>query len=126
VSAGGSGLTACELITQQDASTAIGKSVGQGTPGGSAALSECIYDDGGLIVGMKENSKTFYDKQLSTVQGKGVPELHGIGDSAFKAGTDQNCTLLMIKGTTILSVLVSEPKAQDVCLAVAKIGASKM
>ena len=60
------------------------------------------------------------------MQAKGLPEVHGLGDSAFKAGTDQNCTLLMIKGTTILSILVGEPKAQDVCLAVAKIGASKM
>jgi hypothetical protein len=126
VNPGGSGLTACQLITEQDASTAIGKAVGQGTPGGSAALSECIYDDGGLIVGMKENSKTFYANSLAGAQSKGVHELSGIGDSAFKAGTDQNCTLLMIKGTTILSILVGEPKAQNVCLAVAKIGASKM
>jgi hypothetical protein len=126
VKPGGSGLTACELITEQDASAALGRAAGHGTPGGSAALSECIYDDGGLIVGMKTDSRAYYDKQLSTAQAKGVPEVHGIGDSAFKAGTDQSCTLLFIKGTTIVSILVGEPSAQNVCVAVAKTGASKL
>jgi hypothetical protein len=126
VKPGGSGLTSCELITEQDASAALGRTAGHGTPGGSAALSECIYDDGGLIVSMRTDSKAYYDKSLATAKAKGVLEMHGLGDSAFKAGNDEDCTLLMLQGTTIVSILVSEPKAQDVCVAVAKTGASKL
>ena len=126
VNPGGSGLTACAVITQQDASAALGRASGQGIAGGGAALSECIYDGGALIIGMKADSKTYYDSQLSTVRAKGVRILSGIGDSAFKTGTDENCVLLMLKGTTIVSVLFSGPSAQDVCVAVAKTGASKM
>jgi hypothetical protein len=126
VNPGGSGLTSCALITEQDASAALGRASGHGTAGGTAALSECIYDDGALIISMRTDSKTLYDKSLASAQAKGSPEMHGIGDSAFKTGTDENCVLLMLKGTTIVSVLFSGPSAQDVCVAVAKTGASKM
>jgi hypothetical protein len=126
VKAGGSGLTACGLITEKDASAALGRAAGHGTAGGTAALSECIYDQGSLIVSMKTDSKAIYDKQLSTVRAKGVPEVPGIGDSAFKTGNDQACTLLFIKGTTIVSILFNGTGAQDACITVAKIGASKL
>src|SRR6266404_5513257 len=46
VTNGGSGMTACGLITEQDASAALGRAAGQGTAGGTAALSECIYAPG--------------------------------------------------------------------------------
>ena len=126
VNPGGSGLTACAVITEQDASAALGRASGHGTAGGSAALSECIYDDGALIIGMKKNSKTYYDTQLSTARAKGVPEVHGIGDSAFTQGNGQSCTLLFIKGTTILSILYTGTGSQNVCVKIAKTGASKM
>jgi hypothetical protein len=126
VNSGGSGLTSCALITEQDASAALGRASGHGTAGGTAALSECIYDDGALIISMRTDSKTLYEKSLASAQAKGVPEVHGIGDSAFKSGTDENCVLLMLKGTTIVSVLFNGASAQDVCVAVAKTGASKM
>ena len=124
--AGGSGMTACRLITEQDASAALGKAAGQGTAGGTAALSECIYADGGLIVSMKTDSKALYDKSRSGARAKGVPDLPGIGDSAFKAGTDQSCTLLFLKGTTLVSILFSGAGAQAGAVEVAKTAASKL
>ena len=126
VNPGSSGLTSCALITEQDASAALGRASGHGTAGGTAALSECIYDDGALIISMRTDSKALYAKSLASAQAKGVPEVHGIGDSAFKSGTNVNCVLLMLKGTTIVSVLFNGASAQDVCVAVAKTGASKM
>ena len=75
---------------------------------------------------MRTDSKALYAKSLASAQAKGVPEVHGIGDSAFKSGTNANCVLLMLKGTTIVSVLFNGASAQDVCVAVAKTGASKM
>ena len=60
---GGGGLTACGLITEQDATTALGRAAGHGTAGGTAALSECIYDQGALIISMKTDSKALYDAE---------------------------------------------------------------
>jgi hypothetical protein len=126
VKAGGSGMTACGLITEQDASAALGRAAGQGTAGGTAALSECIYAQGSLIVSMKTDSKVFYETSRAQAKAKGVPDLPGIGDSAFKAGTDQFCTLLFLKGTTLVSILFGGTGAQADAVAVAKIAASKL
>jgi hypothetical protein len=126
VNAGGSGMTACGLITEQDASAALGTAAGRGTPGGTAALSECIYADGALLVSMKTDSKALYDQSLAGARAKGLPNLAGIGDSAFKSGTDKFCALLFIKGTTLVSVLLNATNAQDRAVAVAKIAASKL
>jgi hypothetical protein len=126
VQAGGSGMTACGLITEQDASAALGRAAGRGTAGGTAALSECIYADGALLVSMKTDSKALYDKSLTAAQAKGVPTLPGIGDSAFKSGTDKFCALLFIKGTTLVSVLLGGTDAQNAAVSVAKIAAAKL
>ena len=126
VNAGGSGMTACGLITEQDASGALGVAAGHGTAGGTAALSECIYDQGALIVSMKTDSKALYDRSRIAALGKGSPNVPGVGDSAFKSGTDKFCSLLFLKGTTLVSILVGETGAQTVAVAVAKIAASKL
>jgi hypothetical protein len=126
VNAGGSGMTACGLITEQDASAALGTAAGRGTPGGTAALSECIYADGALLVSMKTDSKALYDQSLAEARAKSVPNLPGIGDSAFKSGTGKFCDLLFIKGTTLVSVLLNATNAQDRAVAVAKIAASNL
>jgi hypothetical protein len=119
-------MTACGLVTEQDASAALGRAAGHGTAGGTAVLSECIYDGGALIVSMKTDAKALYAKSRAEAQAKGVPDVPGIGDSAFKAGTDKFCTLLFIKGTTLVSVLLGGTGAQDAAVAVAKSAASKL
>jgi hypothetical protein len=126
VNAGGSGMTACGLITEQDASAALGAAAGRGTAGGTAALSECIYAGGALLVSMKTDGKAPYDQALAGARAKGLPNLPGIGDSAFKSGTDKFCALLFIKGTTLVSVLLNASNAQDEAVAVARVAASKL
>jgi hypothetical protein len=126
VNADGTGMTACGLITEQDASAALGTAAGRGTAGGTAALSECIYADGALLVSMKTDSKALYDQSLAGARAKGLPNLPGIGDSAFKSGTDKFCALLFIKGTTLVSILLGAADAQDRAVAVAKVAASKL
>jgi hypothetical protein len=124
--AAGVGLTACGLITQQDATTAIGSTVGPGTAGGTAALSECIYGDGALIVGMKADSKAFYEQSQTDAQARGATNVAGVGDGAFEAGAGQTTTLLFLKGTTIVSIILSAPGAKDAAVAVAKVAAAKL
>jgi hypothetical protein len=124
--AGGGGLTACALITPQDATTAIGSTVGPGTPGGTAALSECIYGDGALIVGMRTDSKAFYEQSQTAATAKGATNVSGVGDGAFEAGAGQVTTLLFLKGTTIVSIILSAPGAKEAAVTVAKVAAAKL
>ena len=119
-------MTACALITEQDASAALGRAAGPGTGGGTAAASECIYDQGSLIVSMRLASKAFYDTSHAQAKAKGASDVPGIGDSAFEAGPDRFCTLLFLKGTTLVSILFGGPGAQAHAVAVAKVAASKL
>lgn len=121
-------VTACELVNQSDASTIIGSAVGAGTAGGTAALSECIYDDGALIVGVKADSTTFYNTSHSAAVGRGAKDVPDIGDSAFVAGAkdDTECTLMFLKGTTLVSIIYGGPGAQAAAVATAKVAAAKL
>jgi hypothetical protein len=123
---GGDGPLACGLISEQDASTAIGHDAGAGTSGGTAALSECLFDGSTLVVGLRKDSKSFYDESYADARGKGATDLPGVGDSAFEAGPDDHCTLLLLKGTTIVSILLNAPNAQAAAAALAKVAASKL
>jgi hypothetical protein len=124
---GGGGLTACDIVSEQDATTAMGSAAGPGTAGGTAALSECIYADGALIVGMKPDSKALYDSSHDGALAKGAKAVPGVGDSAFLAVIDgQHCTLEFLKGTTLVSIIFSGPSAEDGAIEVAKTAASKI
>ncbi|HEY0937422.1 MAG TPA: hypothetical protein VGD91_27240 [Trebonia sp.] len=75
---------------------------------------------------MKTGGKALYEKSRAQAKAKGVPDLPGIGDSAFKAGTDQSGTLLFLKGTTLVSILFGGTAAQASVVAVARIAARKL
>jgi hypothetical protein len=127
VTSGGSGLTACTLITEQDASAALGRAAGHGTAGGTAALSECIYDSGSLIVSMKTESKALYDSAYTQAQAKGATDVPSVGDSAFQYGASTTFSgIEFLKGTTLVSIIADGTGARDAALAAAKVAASKL
>jgi hypothetical protein len=127
VKPGASGMTACGLVTEQDASAALGRAAGHGTAGGTAALSECIYDNGSLIVSMKTDSKALYDTSYAQAHAKGAADVPSVGDSAFQysAGTAFS-GVEFLRGTTLVTVLAGGTGAGDAALAAAKIAASKL
>jgi hypothetical protein len=124
---GGSGVTACGLITEQDASAALGRAAGNGTAGGTAALSECIYDSGSLIVSMKADSKALYDSAYTQAKAKGATSVPSVGDSAFQYGTGATFSgVEFVKGTTLVSIIAGGTGAPGAALAAAKVAASKL
>ncbi len=126
---GGGAQTACDLVTEQDATTAIGAASGPGTPGGGSALSECLFDDGALVVSMKTDAKAFYDQSRASVVAKGeFVDLPDVGDGGFEAGRGPDATLLFIKGTTIVSILLNRDSgdAQAPAIALAKSAATHL
>jgi hypothetical protein len=127
VKPGASGMTACGLVTEQDASAALGRAAGHGTAGGTAALSECIYDNGSLIVSMKTDSKALYDTSHAQAHAKGAADVPSVGDSAFQYGTGTAFSgVEFLKGTTLVTVLAGGAGAGNAALAAAKIAASKL
>jgi hypothetical protein len=127
VKPGGSGMTSCDLVTEQDASAALGRAAGPGTAGGTAALSECIYDSGSLIVSMKTDSKALYDTSHAQAHAKGAADVPSVGDSAFQYGTGTAFSgVEFLKGTTLVTVLAGGAGAGNAALAAAKIAASKL
>ena len=117
-------MTACRLVTEQDASAALGRAAGRGTAGGTAALSECIYDNGSLIVSMKTDSKALYDTSYAQAHAKGAADVPSVGDSAFQysAGTAFS-GVEFLRGTTLVTVLAGGAGAGNAALAAAKIAA---
>ena len=119
----GGSMTACGLVTEQDASAALGRAAGHGTAGGTAALSECIYASGALIVSMKTDSKALYDTSHTQAHAKGAADVPGVGDSAFQysAGTAFS-GVEFLRGTTLVTVLAGGTGAGDaLCLEVGKV-----
>jgi hypothetical protein len=119
---GGGATVACDLITEQDASAAIGSPAGPGTPGGTAALSECIFDDGSLIVSMKRPGRDLYDSSRAQLQGKPFLDVPDVGDGGFSTGSGQHVTLEFVKGDTLVSILLgtTDPSPTDAIIALAK------
>ena len=75
---------------------------------------------------MKTDAKAQYDTSHATAIGRGATDLPGVGDSAFEAGTAENCTLFLLKGTTLVSILFGGPDAQTVAVRVAKMASAKL
>jgi hypothetical protein len=122
---GGTGLVACDLLTEADATAAIGEASGPGTPGGGPALSECLFDDGALIVSMKTDSKAMYDQERAGLHAGKWTDLPDVGDGGFAGGAEQNVALAFIKGTTLVSILLNavDGSPMDHAVALAKIAA---
>jgi hypothetical protein len=79
-----------------------------------------------LIVGMKTNGKALYDQSHAAAHARGATNVTGVGDSAFQAGAKGVSTLEFLKGTTLVSIILSGPGAQDAAVAVAKVAASEI
>ncbi len=125
---GGGDLMACGLITEQDATTAIGSPAGPGTSGGTPALSECVFDDGALIISMKTQAKALYDTSRAKLPAGRFTDVPGVGDGAFETGGGKAplVTLEFYKGTTLVSILFTpdDGSPADAVITIAKIAAS--
>jgi hypothetical protein len=122
-----SDLMACGLITEQDATTALGNPSGPGTSGGSPAFSECVFDKGALIISMKTQAKALYDTSRAHLPAGRFTDVAGVGDGAFETGGGKSLiTLEFYKGTTLVSILFAPGAGapKDAVIAVAKIAAS--
>jgi hypothetical protein len=125
---GGRSSVACDLVTEQDATTAIGSPAGPGTPGGTAALSECLFDEGALIVSLKRPGKDVYDSSRAQLKAGQFTDVPDIGDGGFETGTGQNAILEFYRGDVLVNILLAttDPSPKDAIIALAKIAAAHL
>ena len=123
---------ACTLVTEQDASTALGTTSGLGKEAGSSHSSQCVYGDGALIITTDDQGKTSFDTQRSAITAapKGSwKDISGVGDRAFEAHAGPEVTVTFYKGTIMVSIILSgsSPHAPtSAAIAVAKSAASRL
>ena len=104
------GVSACTLVTEQDASTALGAAAGPAKSAVVAGGSRCIYGNGALIVSTDAQGKTAYDKGRAAI--KSAPsgtwaQVSGLGDGAFVAHGGPIASVEFYKGTTMVSIILS-------------------
>jgi hypothetical protein len=97
----------CGLVTQQEASTAIGAAAG---PGDSSA--GCVYTgpaDETLSAVIIVGNKTEIDQVKASLVGTpGYQDIPGVGDSAFMKSGDGGGQFYCVKGTRVLMLTLSK------------------
>lgn len=109
--AGPAGVTsACTLVTEQDASTALGTASGRGEETTSTHSSQCVYGQGALIVTTDDQGKTEFETQRSALSAAPAGSWHditGIGDGAFEAHAGPEATVTFYKGEIMVSIILA-------------------
>jgi hypothetical protein len=125
---GGGSSVACDLITEQDASTAIGSPAGPGTPGGTAALSECVFDESALVISMKRPGKELYDSSRAQLKAGQFTDVPDVGDGGFETGSGQHVILEFYRGDVLVNILLAttDPSPKDAIIALAKVAAAHL
>jgi len=106
-------VSACALVTEQDASTALGTASGAGTsaPSRSPHYSQCNYDSGALIVTVNDLGRSLYDKTRASIS-RHAPagvwsDVTGLGNAAFESHAGPSSYVTFYKGTTFVSIILT-------------------
>ncbi len=125
----------CSVITEQEASTALGADPGPGqeTPPGVGGLGTCVYGAGSSVVRLSVDAsgvgKAIYDGDRSSYPSGSTTDVPGVGDGAFEITTSgSQRTVYFYKGSTFVSITLGTDattgpsKDQVVVLATAAAG----
>ena len=120
----------CSVVTEQEASTALGADPGAGqeTPPGAAGLGTCVYGAGSSVVRLSVDAsgvgKAIYDGDRSSYPSASATDVPGVGDGAFEITTSASqVTVYFYKGGTFVSITLgaaattAPPKDQVIALA---------
>ncbi len=127
---GGNVADPCALVTQDEATAAIGKPSGPGVPGGTADVRQCVYGNGVLVVDIDGTGKDGYDSNHSALtQGPAGSwqDVSGIGDGAFEVNGGPTALVYFYKGTTQVEIILqgSLSAPTDAAITVARAAAAR-
>jgi hypothetical protein len=126
---------ACSVVTEQEASTALGADPGPGqeTPPGAGGAGGCVYGAGSSVVRVTVDAsgvgKAIYDGDRSSYPSASATDVPGVGDGAFEITTSASqVTVYFYKGGTFVSITLDTaattgpPKDQVIALATTAAG----
>ncbi len=133
----GGATIACALVTEQDATAALGKDPGPGSKFESHGSTQCQYGSAQtafLLVNLTpSHGRAGYDHIHNNPSGRAtvhVVDLTGVGDRAFEVAQHNSVGIVFSKGDAVVAVSLliraatSPPAGQ--ALALAKIAASRL
>ena len=123
---------ACTLVTESDATTALGSAAGAGRETTSAHSSQCVYGAGAIIVTTDDRGKASFDTQHAAVKVSPAgtwSDVNGLGEGAFEAHAGPESTVTFYQGKIMVSILLSGAAGQsstDAAIALAKAAAAHL
>jgi hypothetical protein len=98
----------CGLVTEDEATTAVGRPAGPGVPGGgSAQAPQCMYGNGALIVIATNTGKAEYDSNHQAMAPAGTSQdVSGVGDGAFEVSGGPTALVYFYKGPTLVEIML--------------------
>jgi hypothetical protein len=132
-SGSGARLAACTLITEQDASSALGAPAGAAVVKNVPHASQCVFGSAGaLTVTEDESGKTSYDRgraALASAPAGSWSEVSGVGDAAFTLRTGGVVYVDFYKGGTHVTIVLAEATGAvptDAPVTLAKAAAARL
>lgn len=126
---------ACALVTQQEATTALGTDPGPGQESTTGTVGNCVYGAASSVVRVSVDpvpGKAAYDNARSTVTSANpasVVDVPGVGDGAFETPSGASeATVYFYKGDTYVEITLGvaaatgPPKDQVIALATTAAG----
>jgi hypothetical protein len=116
----------CALITEQEASTALGADPGPGEDTSSHGASSCVYGTAPMIVTVNlvpSRGKAAYDQLRARAPAGRIVDIAGIGDAAFGTTSGPAAGVDFYKGDAFVAVVLvaglagTTPKDQAIVLA---------
>lgn len=118
---GGNPPDACGLISEADASTAIGAPSGPGVANGSPDAPQCLYGNGVLIIDVVTAARADYDALHSTMTvgpAGSWQDVSGLGDAAFEVSGGPSALVYFYQGTLLIEIILGGRLAPPVDAAI--------
>jgi hypothetical protein len=136
-SSAGADIGACSLITEQDATTAMGDDPGRGNASGSHGATACTYGAYPrpvltvnllLTQGRAAYDRFRHDPKLTSGTGLPAVPVGGLGDQAFELSSLHTDAVYLTKGDTLIVIGFSAPTSppRGAALILAKIAAGRL
>jgi hypothetical protein len=123
-----SAVDACTLVTEQDASAALGSDPGPGVPDAQSGVTACTYGAAPAMVSvhLSPAGKTEFDQAHAAIQGATLVDLTGIGDGAFGIFQAPVASIAFYLGSSYVSIVIFADGSQDRAVALATAAAGRL
>ena len=120
---------ACTVVTEGDASAALGADPGPGVPESQSGVSACTYGTAPAMVSVHISpaGKAEFDQMhAAPIEGTTPVDLTGIGDGAFGAFKTPVAAIAFYRGSSYVSIVIYSDGSQDRAVALATAAAGRL